>query len=76
MEGRKQVDSFTIGGTKAGPSMPGPRLQRIIGSRILVNMFDHTLLVPTRQGSEVAKAGDRIILYDDDSLEVEHGADT
>ena len=74
MEGRTQVDSFTIGGTKAGPSMPGPRLQRMIGSRILVNMFDHQLLVPTRQGPEVARAGDRIVLWSDDSLEVEHGA--
>lgn len=76
MEGRKQVDSFTIGGTKAGPSMPGPRLQRMIGSRILVDMAGHRLMVPTRDGAEIAKAGDRIILYDDDSMEVEHGADS
>ena len=76
MEGRKQVDSFTIGGTKAGPSMPGPMLQRMIGSRILVDMEGHRLMVPTREGPEIAAAGDRIILYDDDSLEVEHGADT
>lgn len=76
MKGRTQVDSFTIGGTKAGPSMPGPRLQRMIGSRVLVNMFDHQLLVPTPQGPEVARPGDRIILYSDDSLEVEHGTDS
>ena len=71
-----QVDAFTIGGTRSGPSMPGPRLQQIIGSRILVNMEDHTLMVPTRHGPVVAKAGDRIILWSDDSLEVEHGSAT
>lgn len=72
MEGRTQVDSFTIGGTKAGPSMPGPRLQQMIGSRIQVNMFDHQLLVPTLHGWEIAMAGDRIVLWSDDTLEVEH----
>lgn len=76
MNDLKQVDSFVIGGTKAGPSMPGPRLQQIIGSRVLVNMEDHTLMVPTREGPEIAKAGDRIVLYSDDSLGVEHGANS
>ena len=76
MEGRTRVDSFTIGGTKAGPSMPGPRLQQLIGSRVLVNMFDRTLMVPTPNGPEVAKIGDRIVLWSDDTLEVEHGSVT
>jgi len=76
MSDLKKVDSFVIGGTKAGPSMPGPHLQRIIGSRILVNMEDHTLMVPTKEGPEIAKVGDRIVLYSDDSLGVEHGANS
>lgn len=69
-----QVDSFTIGGTKAGPSMPGPRLQRMLGSRILINVDTHMLHVPTRTGWEIAQTGDRIVLWSDDSLEVQHGA--
>ena len=73
MEDIREVDSFTIGGTNAGPSMPGPRLQKIIGQRILVNMEAHMLHVPTKHGWEIAQAGDRIILYSDDSLEVQHG---
>ncbi len=76
MEGRKQVDAFTIGGTAAGPSMPGPRLQAMLGSRVLIDMYGQTLRVPTRNGCEIARKGDRIILYDDDSLEVEHGTDS
>jgi len=71
-----QVDAFTIGGTKAGPSMPGPKLQAQIGSRILIDMNNHLLHVPTRQGWVIAQAGDRIILWSDDSLEVQHGAYT
>lgn len=70
------VDSFTIGGSKAGPSMPGPRLQAMLGSRIQINMESHTLSVPTRQGVVIAKPGDRVILWSDNSLEVEHGTDT
>ena len=68
------VDAFTIGGTKAGPSMPGPHLQRMLGSRIQINMESHTLTVPTRRGPVIAKTGDRIVLWSDDSLEVEQGA--
>ncbi len=68
-----QVDAFTIGGTAAGPSMPGPRLQTMLGSRILIDMNSHTLHVPTRHGWEIAQQGDRIVLWSDDSLEVEHG---
>ena len=71
-----QMDAFTIGGTKAGPSMPGPRLQQMLGSRILIDMEFHRLLVPTRQGPVIAREGDRIILWSDDSLEVEHGTDS
>ena len=70
-----QVDAFTVGGSKAGPSMPGPRLQQMLGSRILVNMDAHMLYVPTKHGLDTAQAGDRIVLWSDDSLEVEH-ADT
>ena len=65
------VESFTIGGTKAGPSMPGYRLQQMLGSRISINMYDHTLTVPTRQGPVIARQGDTINLWSDNSLEVE-----
>lgn len=71
-----QVDAFTIGGTKAGPSMPGPRLQQMLGSRILIDMEGHQLMVPTKHGPVIAREGDRIILWSDDSLEVEHGTDS
>ena len=71
-----QVDAFTIGGSKAGPSMPGPRLQRMLGSRILIDMEGHRLMVPTKRGPVIAREGDRIILWSDDSLEVEHGTDS
>ena len=71
-----QVDAFTIGGTNAGPSMPGPRLQQMLGSRILIDMEGHQLMVPTKQGPVIAREGDRIILWSDDSLEVEHGTDS
>lgn len=69
------VDSFTIGGTKAGPSMPGPRLQAMIGTRIAVFPWARTLHVPTPHGIVSAGPGDRIVLYDDNTLEVEYGKD-
>lgn len=65
------VDSFKIGGSNAGPSMPGYRLQRMLGTRIQINMESHTLTVPTRQGPVIARKGDVINLWSDDSLEVE-----
>ena len=65
------IDSFTIGGTKAGPSMPGMKLQGMLGSRIAINMESWTLYVPTKHGTVQARRGDRIVLYGDDSLEVE-----
>lgn len=70
-EQKKVIDSFTIGGTKIGPSMPGPRLQGMIGSRISVDLFAQRLRVPTPDGVKIAERGSRIILYDDDTLEVE-----
>lgn len=70
---RRVVDSFTVGGTKAGPSLPGARLQQMLGTRIVIDMSSRTLYVPTIKGVVQARTGDRIILYDDDTLEVEHG---
>ena len=68
------IDSFTIGGTAAGPSMPGARLQRLIGTRIMVYPMERMLRVPTPDGPVMACQGDRIVLYDDGTLEVEkHG---
>lgn len=68
------VDSFTIGGTKAGPSMPGPRLQRMIGTQIIVYPMARQMRVPTPNGPVMAGQGDRIVLYNDGTLEVEkHG---
>ena len=67
----KVIDGFTIGGTKNGPSMPGAKLQRMLGSRIAINIATKTLYVPTTRGIVQASRGDRIVLYDDDSLEVE-----
>ena len=68
---KKIVDSFIIGGTKAGPSLPGPRLQGMIGGEIEVDYFAQRLRVPTPDGLKVAERGDRIVLYDDNTLEVE-----
>ena len=65
------IDSFTIGGTKAGPSMPGAKLQRMLGSRIEIDIVTQTLYVPTKHGIVQAHRGDRVVLYDDDSLGVE-----
>ena len=70
---RRVVDSFTVGGTKAGPSLPGARLQQMLGTRIVIDMSSRTLYVPTMKGIVQARTGARIILYDDDTLEVEHG---
>lgn len=65
------IDSFTIGGTKAGPSMPGMRLQRMIGTKITVYPMDRKMRVPTPDGPVMAEQGDRIVLYDDNTLGVE-----
>lgn len=70
---RRVVDSFTVGGTEAGPSLPGARLQQMLGTRIEIDMSSRTLYVPTMKGVVQARIGARIILYDDDTLEVEHG---
>lgn len=70
---RKVIDSFVVGGTKAGPSLTGARLQQMLGTRIEIDMSSRTLYVPTLKGVVQARAGARIILYDDDSLEVEYG---
>lgn len=67
----KVIDSFTIGGTKAGASLPGAKLQGMLGSRIAINLATQTLYVPTKQGIVQARRGDRVVLYDDNSLEVE-----
>ena len=67
----KIIDSFTIGGTPSGPSMPGARLQRLIGTRIMVYPMERKLRVPTPDGQVMAGQGDRIVLYDDGTLEVE-----
>lgn len=67
----KQImDRFTIGGTKAGASMPGAYLQRMLGTRIAINMETHTLAVPTPHGLVHAGKGDEVILYDDGTLGV------
>ena len=64
------IDSFVVGGTPAGPSMPGAYLQRMLGTRITINIFTHELTVPTPDGLTIASKGDEIILYDDGTLEV------
>lgn len=70
--GRKVIDSFTVGGTQAGPSLPGVRLQRMLGTTIKIDMANHVLFVPNAQGAVIAGRGDRILLYDDDTLEVQN----
>lgn len=67
---RNIIDSFTIGGTNVGASMPGVYLQRMLGTRIAINMETHTLTVPAPHGYVYASAGDTIVLYDDDTLAV------
>lgn len=69
---KKIVDSFVVGGTALGPSLPGTRLQQMLGSRIEILFGRMQLAVPTQNGRVIARRGDRIILYDDDTLEVEH----
>lgn len=64
------IDSFVIGGTPAGPSMPGANLQRMLGGRITINIFTHELTVPTPNGLVIARKGDEILLYDDGTLDV------
>lgn len=70
MKSAKIIDSFTIGGTAAGASMPGVHLQRMLGTRISINMETHTLTVPTPYAWITANKGDTIVLYDDDTLDV------
>lgn len=68
------IDSFTIGGTMAGPSMPGARLQKLIGTQIMIYPRERKMRVPTPNGPVIAGNGDRIVLYDDGTLGVEkHG---
>lgn len=66
------IDCFTIGGTPAGPSMPGRYLQPMIGTRIAVNVLTRELSIPTPHGLLIAKRGDRVCLYDDGTLGVEY----
>lgn len=69
---KRVVDSFTVGGTKAGMSMPGPKLQEMLGRRIQICVESMTLYVPTANGVETARKGDRIVLFEDGALDVEH----
>lgn len=70
----KIIDSFTIGGTMAGPSMPGARLQSLIGTQIMIYPRERKMRVSTPNGPVIAGIGDRIVLYDDGTLGVEkHG---
>lgn len=64
------IDSFTVGGTNVGASMPGVYLQRMLGTRIKIDVDMHQLTVPTPYGYVYASAGDTIVLYDDDTLAV------
>lgn len=68
------IDSFMIGGTAAGPSIPGARLQRLIGTRTMVYPMERMLRVPTPDGPVMACHGDRIVLYDDGTLGGEKNA--
>ena len=68
---RNIVDSFFVGGIHGRPSMPGVKLQQMLGTTIKIDMLSHRLLVPTPNGVTVANIGDCIILYDDDTLGVE-----
>lgn len=68
---KTEIDSFVVGGTGAGPSLPGPRLQRMLGKEIEIDMERMRLGVPTPDGRVIAHRGDRIVLYDDGTLEVE-----
>ena len=70
MNNKTEVDSFTIGGTAAGPSMPGRKIHAMLGTRIAIDVHMHVLHVPTPRGYVTARIGDRIILYDDGTLEV------
>lgn len=67
---KKEIDSFVVGGTVAGPSLPGPMLQRMLGREIEIDMERMRLKVPTLDGHIIANRGDRIVLYDDGTLEV------
>lgn len=69
---KRIVDSFTVGGTKAGMSMPGPQLQTMLGRRIQISVETMTLYVQTEHGVEMARRGDKVVLFEDGMLEVEH----
>lgn len=64
------IDSFILESTK-----PGPSLQAMIGTRIAFFPWMRRMHVPTTHGIVSANPGDRIVLYDDGTLEVEYGKD-
>lgn len=66
------IDSFTIGGTAAGPSLPGAVIQKALGSVIKIDMVNHELHVPTTGGVKAAMPGDRVLAYDDGTFDVEY----
>lgn len=68
----KVIDSFTIGGTAAGPSLPGAVIQKALGSTIEIDMFSKSLFVPTPDGIKRARQGDRVLAYDDGTFAVEY----
>lgn len=69
----KVIDEFTIGGIGSRPSLPGDKLQRLLGSRIRIDVAAQELIVPTKSGVVIARRGDRIVLYDDGTLDALKG---
>ena len=70
---KQRIDSLVIGGIPGQlPHLPGMRLQELLGTRIQIDMANNELYVPTKNGVKIAAKGDRIVLFDDDSLDVDY----
>lgn len=73
----KEIERFTVGGTAAGPSIPGPVFQEALGTTISMNIDAKTLYVPAGRANssgayriKIARKGDTIAAYDDGTFDV------
>ena len=65
------VERFLIGGSAHHPSMPSSTLQKALGTKIAVDVINHTLFVPTDNGYQSARKGDTILCFNDGTFDVE-----
>ncbi|MDO4649902.1 MAG: hypothetical protein Q4B26_14780 [Eubacteriales bacterium] len=67
----REVSRFTVGGTAAGPSIPAGPIAAALGTKIIIDMFSKSLIVPTTDGMKRANQGDTVVAYEDGSFDVE-----